>query len=113
MSSRPTKQSLKNMISEAGVENVLLFDIDGDLIDSTEFDYDGNYAAMSGIIATMCKEIIQDLEYGDMDKITIHADKGLVVINKFNKDYYLASFSKDGSRLGLIMKTMDTIINKN
>ena len=67
---------------------------------------------MSGMIATMCKETIIDLEYGEMDKITIHADKGLVVINKFNKDYYLASFSKDGSKLGLIMKTMDSIISK-
>lgn len=112
MSSRPTKQDLKNMIADAGVENVLLFDIDGDLIESTEFEYDGNFAAMSRMIATMCKETIIDLEYGEMDKITIHADKGLVVINKFNKDYYLASFSKDGSKLGLIMKTMDTIINK-
>ena len=101
MSSRPTKQDLKNMIADAGVENVLLFDIDGDLIESTEFEYDGNFAAMSGMIATMCKETI-----------TIHADKGLVVINKFNKDYYLASFSKDGSKLGLIMKTMDSIISK-
>ena len=100
MSSRPTKQDLKNMIADAGVENVLLF------------EYDGNFAAMSGMIATMCKETIIDLEYGEMDKITIHADKGLVVINKFNKDYYLASFSKDGSKLGLIMKTMDSIISK-
>ncbi|WP_130735688.1 hypothetical protein [Flavobacterium sp. J27] len=112
MSSRPTKQDLRNMITDAGVENVLLFDIDGDLIESSDFEYDGNYAAMSGMIATMCKEIIQDLEYGDMDKITIHADHGLVVVNKFSKDYYLASFSKDGSKLGLIMKTMDSIINK-
>ena len=112
MSSRQTKQDLKNMIADAGVENVLLFDIDGDLIESTEFEYDGNFAAMSGMIATMCKETIIDLEYGEMDKITIHADKGLVVINKFNKDYYLASFSKDGSKLGLIMKTMDSIISK-
>lgn len=112
MSSRPTKQDLKNMVTDAGVENVLLFDIDGDLIDSSEFEYDGNYSAMSGMITTMCKEIIQDLEYGEMDKITIHADKGLIVINKFNREYYLASFSKDGSKLGLIMKTMDSIINK-
>ena len=112
MSSRPTKQDLKKMITDTGIENVLLFDIDGDLIDSSEFEYDGNYAAMSAMISTMCKEIIYDLEYGEMDKITIHADSGLVVINKFNKDYYLASFAKDGSKLGLIMKTMDSIINK-
>lgn len=112
MSSRPTKQDLKNMVVDTGVENVLLFDIDGDLIESNDFEYDGNYSAMSGMITTMSKEIIQNLDYGDMDKITIHANNGLIIINKFNRDYYLASFTRDSSKLGLLMKTMDSVINK-
>jgi len=108
----PTTQDLKEIVSEANLDNILLFSSEGYLIESNEFEYDGNYAAMCGVLTVMCKELIQDLEYGELDKIMVHADKGLLMVYKVHRDYYIASFTKDGSKLGLLMKTMDNIISK-
>ena len=110
--SKPTREELEKILSDTGLDNILLFNIDGELIESNDFDYDSNYAAMSGIISTMCKEMIEDLEYGKMEKIIIHADNGLVMIQKLDVDGYLATFTKDGSKLGLLMKTMNSILKK-
>lgn len=109
--SKITKEALSTILTNTGLDNILLFDLNGDLIESNEFEYDGNFAAMCGVLSTMCKELIQDLEYGNLQKIIIHANEGVVMINEYNKDYYIASFTKDSSKLGLLSKTLDSFIN--
>ncbi|MFD2908378.1 hypothetical protein ACFSX9_06490 [Flavobacterium ardleyense] len=106
-----TKEEILEILNTANLENVLLFDSEGKLVESSGFQYDKNFAAMNGVLATMCTEMIAELEYGELQKVMIQASTGLVLLNKVNKDYYIASFTKDISKIGILMKTVDTLIN--
>ena len=107
----PTKKELEIILEEAQIDNILIFTSEGYLIESNSFDYDGNYAAMCGMITKMCQETIKDLQYGNIDKITIHADKGLIMVNRFDEKNYMACFTKDSSKQGVLMRIMNMIIS--
>lgn len=106
-----TKEEILEILSTASLDNILLFDLAGNLIASNDFNYDKNFAAMNGIIATMCKEMIAELEYGELEKVMIQANNGIVLLNKVNNEHYIASFTKDISKIGILMKTVDTLTN--
>ena len=106
-----TKEEILEILNTANLDNILLFDLNGNLIESNDFQFDKNFAAMNSVITTMCKEMIGELEYGELEKVLIQASVGLVLLNKVNKDYYIASFTKDISKIGILMKTVDALIN--
>lgn len=106
-----TKVEILEILNTANLEQILLFDLAGNLVESSDFPYDKNFAAMNGIIATMCKEMIAELKYGELEKVMIQANNGIVLLNKVNNDHYMASFTKDLSKIGILMKTVDTLIN--
>lgn len=106
-----TKVEILEILNTAKLEQILLFDLAGNLVESNDFTYDKNFAAMNGIIATMCKEMITELQYGELQKVMIQANNGIVLLNKLNDELYIASFTKDISKIGILMKTVDTLIN--
>ncbi|MFV8331626.1 roadblock/LC7 domain-containing protein [Flavobacterium sp. XS1P32] len=108
----PTNQELNKIVQDNDLQYILLFNNDGDLIESNKFKFDTNYAAMSGTITSMCNQIIKDLQYGDMNKVIIHASNGFILITKISNNHYIAALTKDESKLGILMKTMDSIKNK-
>mgnify|MGYP006154251269 FL=1 len=48
---------LNTLVTETGAESGLIFSIDGILIESVNLEYDGNVAAMIGMILKMCLEM--------------------------------------------------------
>lgn len=100
---------LDALIDETGVDSALIFNGDGNLIKSHYLDFDGNIAAMGGILLTMCKELIEDLKFGNSHELILQADKGLFFVRKLDKDEYLALITKNPSKLGLIHLKMQAI----
>lgn len=103
------KLDLDTLIDETGVDSALVFNGDGNLIKSHYLDFDGNIAAMGGYLLTMCKELIEDLKFGNSHEVIIHADKGLFFVRRLEKDEYLALITKNPSKLGLIHLKMQAI----
>lgn len=103
------KLDLDALIDETGVDSALVFNGDGNLLKSHYLDFDGNIAAMGGILLTMCKELIEDLKFGNSHEVIIQADKGLFFVRRLEKDEYLALITKNPSKLGLIHLKMQAI----
>lgn len=103
------KLDLDALIDETGVDSALVFNGDGNLLKSHYLDFDGNIAAMGGILLTMCKELIEDLKFGNSHEVIIHADKGLFFVRRLEKDEYLALITKNPSKLGLIHLKLQAI----
>ncbi|SHI35697.1 roadblock/LC7 domain-containing protein [Flavobacterium terrae] len=103
------KLDLDALIDETGVDSALVFNGDGNLLKSHYLDFDGNIAAMGGVLLTMCKELIEDLKFGNSNEMIIHADKGLFFVRRLDKDEYLALITKNPSKLGLIHLKLQAI----
>ncbi|WP_136667643.1 roadblock/LC7 domain-containing protein [Flavobacterium sp. H122] len=103
------KLDLDALINETGVDSALIFNGDGNLIKSLYLNFDGNIAAMGGILLTMCKELIEDLKLGNSQELILQAEKGLFFVRKLEKDEYLALITKNPSKLGLIHLKLQAI----
>lgn|SRR6218665_2211374 len=104
------KLDLDTLIEETGVDSALVFNEDGILIKSHYLDFDGNIAAMAGVLLTMCKELVDDLKFGTSHELILHADKGLFFVRKLEKGEYLALITKNASKLGLIHLKLQSIV---
>ncbi|MCV9932068.1 roadblock/LC7 domain-containing protein [Flavobacterium sp. LS1R47] len=102
---------LNTLVTETGAESGLIFSIDGILIESVNLEYDGNVAAMIGMILKMCLEMSEDINIGGLKQIMIKNDGGIVVANKDQDDNCVALLSKDVSKMGLLLRRMETIHN--
>jgi predicted regulator of Ras-like GTPase activity (Roadblock/LC7/MglB family) len=74
-------------------------------------EYDGNVAAMIGMILKMCLEMSEDVNNGDLKQVMIKNREGIVVANKDEEDNCIALLSKDISKMGLLLRKMDTVFN--
>jgi predicted regulator of Ras-like GTPase activity (Roadblock/LC7/MglB family) len=102
---------LNTLVAETGADSGLIFSIDGILIESYNLEYDGNVAAMIGMILKMSLELSEDLNKGDLKQLMIKNCDGIVVANKDHNDNCIALLSKDLSKMGLLLRKMDTIFN--
>ncbi|TPG38724.1 hypothetical protein [Flavobacterium pectinovorum] len=102
---------LNALVEETGAESGLSFNIDGVLLESVNLEYDGNVAAMIGMILKMCLEMSEDVNNGDLKQVMIKNQDGIVVANKNEEDNCIALLSKDISKMGLLLRKMDTIFN--
>ncbi|CAA9197864.1 hypothetical protein FLA105534_01825 [Flavobacterium bizetiae] len=102
---------LNTLVQETGAESGLTFNIDGILLESVNLEYDGNVAAMIGMILKMCLEMSEDVNNGDLKQVMIKNKEGIVVANKDEYDNCVALLSKDISKMGLLLRKMDTVFN--
>lgn len=102
---------LNTLVEETGAESGLVFNIDGILVESVNLEYDGNVAAMIGMILKMCLEMSEDVNNGDLKQVMIKNNDGIVVANKNSDDNCVALLSKDISKMGLLLRRMDTVFN--
>lgn len=96
-------------LEKTGLETALVFDKNGDVIDSLKIEYSINIAAMSNVIFTMCKEMLEDMQLNDLKQIVLKTDSGLLVGNKFNDNLFLITTTNDVSKLGLLLKVIDNL----
>jgi predicted regulator of Ras-like GTPase activity (Roadblock/LC7/MglB family) len=102
---------LQTLVEETGAESGLSFNIDGILNKSVNLEYDGNVAAMIGMILKMCLEMSEDVNNGDLKQVMIKNNDGIVVASKNQDDNCIALLSKDLSKMGLLLRRMDSIFN--
>ncbi|KFF04830.1 roadblock/LC7 domain-containing protein [Flavobacterium reichenbachii] len=103
--------NLNTLVEETGAESGLSFNIDGILTESVNLEYDGNVAAMIGMILKMCLEMSEDVNNGDLKQVMIKNNDGIVVASKDSEDNCVALLSKDVSKMGLLLRKMDSIFN--
>ncbi|MEO8534894.1 MAG: roadblock/LC7 domain-containing protein [Flavobacterium sp.] len=96
-------------MTETGAESGLIFNIDGILVESVNLQYDENIAAMIGMILKMSSEMSEDIKNGDLKQLMIKNENGIVVANRDSDDTCVALLSKDISKMGLLLRKMDTI----
>ncbi len=95
---------LNTLVEETGAESGLTFNIDGILLESVNLEYDGNVAAMIGMILKMCLEMSEDVNNGDLKQVMIKNKDGIVVANKDEQDNCVALLSKDIRQMGLLLR---------
>ncbi|WP_264535390.1 roadblock/LC7 domain-containing protein [Flavobacterium sp. N1736] len=81
----------------------------GKLITSLHIDYGDSIAAMSAAILSMSEKFLLDLEKGSLKQLFLKTNEGVVIGNKINSTNFIVAFSKDGSNLGLLMRTTDEL----
>nr|WP_315202656.1 roadblock/LC7 domain-containing protein [uncultured Flavobacterium sp.] len=96
-------------LEKTGLETALLFDKNGDVIDSFKIEYAINIAAMSNVIFTMCKEMLDDMQFSSFKQIILKTDSGLLLGNKLNDNLFLITTTNDVSKLGLLLKVIDNL----
>ncbi|MCD0464664.1 roadblock/LC7 domain-containing protein [Flavobacterium sp. ENC] len=88
----------------------------GKLITSLHIDYGDSVAAMSAAILSMSEKFLSDLDKGSLKQLFLKTAEGVVIGNKISGSNFVVAFSKDGSNLGLLMRTTDelsTELSKN
>lgn len=101
---------MKLKLEKTGLETALIFDKNGDVVDSLKIEYAVNIAAMSNVIFTMCKEMLEDMKFNDLKQIILKTESELWVGNKLNDDLYLITTTNDISKLGLLLKVVDNLV---
>jgi predicted regulator of Ras-like GTPase activity (Roadblock/LC7/MglB family) len=99
-------------LEKTGLETALVFDKNGAVVDSFKMEFSTNIAAMSNIIFTMCKEMLEDMQLNDLKQIILKTDSGLLVGNKLNENLFLITTTSDISKLGLLLKVIDNLALK-
>jgi predicted regulator of Ras-like GTPase activity (Roadblock/LC7/MglB family) len=81
----------------------------GKLITSLHLDYADSVAAMSAAILSMSEKLLIDLDKGALKQLFLKTSEGVVIGNKISGTNFLIAFSRDGSNLGLLMRSTDEV----
>ena len=81
----------------------------GKLITSLHLDYGDSVAAMSAAILSMSEKFLIDLDKGALKQLFLKTSEGVVIGNKISGTNFIIAFSKDGSNLGLLMRSTDEV----
>ncbi|TPN84593.1 roadblock/LC7 domain-containing protein [Aquimarina algicola] len=100
---------LEKIIEFVGSEAVIVADINGNLIDSANIDFEDNIAAMTGMAFTMCKDLSEDLNIGSLEQLMAKTSDGFWVANRIQSDHIVIALCKDHSKLGLFLKKMNSL----
>ncbi|MEO6178086.1 MAG: roadblock/LC7 domain-containing protein [Flavobacterium circumlabens] len=96
--------------------SALILNGKGKLITSLHLDYGDSVAAMSAAILSMSEKFLADLDKGSLKQLFLKTADGVVIGNKISGSNFVVAFSKDGSNLGLLMRTteeLSTELSKN
>ena len=98
-------ESIKN-----DTEAVIIVHADekGKVLNSIDSEYDTNIALMMETAFTMCNGMSADLENGSLNLLLSKSDNGFTIIRKLADDSLILILSRDVSKLGLLMKYMET-----
>jgi predicted regulator of Ras-like GTPase activity (Roadblock/LC7/MglB family) len=89
--------------------SALILNGKGKLITSLHIDYGDSIAAMSAAILSMSEKFVSDLEKGVLKQLFLKTTEGIVIGNKINSSNFVIAFTKDGTNLGLLMRTTDEL----
>lgn len=100
---------LSNLLRQTNADGALIANLKGELIKSENIKHSNNIAAMLGVISTMVTDFSSDVGMGDFKQVLFKAEKGVFVADII-ENFIVAVHSKDKSRAGLIMMSMDKLL---
>ncbi|NVK08584.1 MAG: hypothetical protein HWD89_05990 [Tenacibaculum sp.] len=102
--------SLRALIEESEADKGLIFNSEGEVIDSHNITKENNIAAMANVIVTMTHEFFQDaLESESLDQLVLTSNEGVVVINKFDNNHIVCLLADDVSKAAMIKLTLKKV----
>lgn len=105
--------NLQMLVEDSNSESGLIFNSEGVLIDSHNLEKPTNLAAMAGVITSMSNEFFQDsLNVQFYNQLTLNSNDGLIIINRVDENLYVALFTKDTTKVGLIGLILKNIKQK-
>jgi len=72
-------------------------------------DFGENIAAMTEVIFSMCKDLSKDLNNGSLEQLMMKTTEGFLIANKVGADHIVATICTDHSKLGLLLKKMNSL----
>lgn len=105
-------QILNNFLIDTKSSSVLIINGKGKLITSLHIKYEDSVAVMSAAILSMSEKFLTDLDKGSLKQLFLKSTEGVVIANKITNSNFLIIFSKDGSNLGLLMRTTEELSNE-
>lgn len=100
---------LEKLIEETAIESALIFDKNGNLIESCNIDKPQTISAMSNTILEMCGGLIDELNETKLNQIILKGESLLLIGSKLKQDQYLISTCSDITKLGLLLKVVDNL----
>lgn len=101
--------TLNNFLVTTKSSAALIINGKGKLITSLHIDYADSVAAMSAAILSMSEKFLIDLDKGALKQLFLKTSEGVVIGNKISGTNFILAFSKDGSNLGLLMRSTDEV----
>ncbi|RZJ56211.1 MAG: roadblock/LC7 domain-containing protein [Flavobacterium sp.] len=101
--------TLNDFLVETKSTAALIVNGKGKLITSLNIDYGDSIAAMSSAILSMSEKFLVDLEKGALKQLYLKTAEGIVVGNKISGTNFIVAFSREGSNLALIMRSLEEV----
>lgn len=103
---------LNDFVIDTKSSSVLIINGKGKLITSLHINYEDSVAVMSAAILSMSEKFLTDLEKGSLKQLYLRSTDGVIIGNKITNSNFVIIFSKDGSNLGLLMRTVEELSNE-
>ena len=100
---------LNDFLINSKSTSALIINGKGKLITSLHIDYQDSVAVMSAAILSMSEKFLTDLDKGSLKQLYLKSTDGVVIGNKITNSNFVIIFSKAGSNLGLLMRTVDEL----
>ncbi|KFF04823.1 roadblock/LC7 domain-containing protein [Flavobacterium reichenbachii] len=100
---------LNDFLVDTKSTSALITNGKGKLITSQNLDHGDSIAAMSAAILSMSEKFLIDLEKGALKQLYLKTSEGVVVGNKISGTNFLVAFSREGSNLALLMRSIEEV----
>lgn len=98
------KPILEKLVRDAGLEGAILLSADGLPIDAVlpVGSSEERLAAMSAAILSLGERAVYELEKGELEQVTVKAEKGYVIVTGIGEDAVLTVMADENAKLGLL-----------
>ncbi|RKF03859.1 hypothetical protein C8N26_1488 [Tenacibaculum lutimaris] len=101
---------LQTLIEESKADRGLIFNSEGNVIDSLNISKENNVAAMANVILTMANEFFQDtLQSDKLNQIVLTSPEALAVVSKYDDSHIVCLLANDTSKEAIIKLTLKKI----
>lgn len=100
---------LKKIKEDTEVDSIVIADKNGNIIDVLDTKHGDNIALMAEALFSMGDDMIKDLLKGDLDQLMAKSSKGFFIANRFESDSIVLVVCKEMSKLGLLLKYMNSL----
>ena len=88
---------------------VVITDKNGTTLDYYQTEYSSNLSLMSQAAFEMCNDLLMDITSSALTQLIAKCDENYYIINKTKNNNFVLIASDDTSKLGLLMKYMNTL----